>query len=122
MLLQGWNDRLRVFPAVPERWRDVAFRDLVAEGAWVVSAARLGGRTAWVRIRAKVDRKLCLKNPFGQDEVGISGGVLSREREDYVGELAAGQEVVLALAGVRPDLDDAVARVRRSDMNPFGLR
>jgi alpha-L-fucosidase 2 len=27
MLLQGWNDIVRIFPAVPAHWRDVVFRD-----------------------------------------------------------------------------------------------
>jgi alpha-L-fucosidase 2 len=121
MLLQGWNDRLRIFPAVPVHWRDVAFRDLVAEGAWVVSATRLDGRTAWVRIKAQTDRKLRLKNPFGLEAVTVSGAALSQEGADYVGDLVAGQEVVLAVAGVLPDLEEAIVQVRRSELRPLGL-
>ena len=122
MLLQGWNDRLRIFPAVPEQWRDVAFRDLVAEGAWTVSAVRLEGRTVWVRIRAGADRLLRLKTPFGEDAVTITGAELAREGEDVVGHMAAGQEVLLALAGVNVSLDEAVARIRQSDVPSLGLR
>jgi len=122
MLLQGWNDRLRVFPAVPAHWRDVAFDGLVAEGAWVVSAARRDGRTAWVRLRAGVDRALRLRDPFVGEAVTVSGAALTRAGEDYVGELAAGQEVVLAVAGVRPDLGEAIAQVRRSDVRQLGLK
>ncbi len=121
MLVQGWNDRLRVFPAVPAHWRDVAFEGLVAEGAWVVSAARLDGATQWVRIRATVARTLRLRDPFGGEVVSVSGADLTRDGEDYVGELAAGQEVLLARAGVRPDLEEATARVRRSDVRTLGL-
>jgi alpha-L-fucosidase 2 len=43
MLLQSWGGRIRVFPAIPDEWRDVSFRDLRAEGAFLVSAERRRG-------------------------------------------------------------------------------
>jgi len=59
MLLQSWSDPakdepgpIRVFPAVPSAWQDIEFHDLRAEGAFLVSAKRSGGRTGWVRIRS----------------------------------------------------------------------
>jgi alpha-L-fucosidase 2 len=59
MLLQSWSDPakdesgpIRVFPAVPAAWQDVEFHDLRAEGAFLVSAKRSGGKTAWVRIKS----------------------------------------------------------------------
>lgn len=122
MLLQGWNDRLRIFPAVPEHWRDVAFRDLVAEGAWVVSAVRMEGETVWVKVRASVDRELRLRNCFGDRPVAIEGAELRLEGEDYVGEIAAGQEVVLAAGGLYPGFEESVAAIRRSDISPLGLK
>jgi|GEM_PF-3793399 len=49
MLLQSWSptpgkldsEVVRVFPAVPDAWRDVEFNDLRAEGGYRVSATRL---------------------------------------------------------------------------------
>jgi hypothetical protein len=59
MLLQSWSDPakeetgpIRIFPAVPTAWQDVEFHDLRAEGAFLVSAKRSGGETAWVRIKS----------------------------------------------------------------------
>ena len=52
MLLQSWGGVLRVFPAVPAGWKDAAFHDLRAEGAFLVSAVRRGGRTALVRVHS----------------------------------------------------------------------
>lgn len=59
MLLQSWSDPakdepgpIRIFPALPAEWKDVEFRDLRAEGAFLVSALRKGGHTQWVRIRS----------------------------------------------------------------------
>ncbi len=74
-----------------------------------------------MRLRAGVDRVLRLRDPFDGADVTVTGADLAREGEDYVGTLAAGQEVLLARAGVRPDLAEAIARVRRSDLRPFGL-
>ncbi len=37
---------IRIFPALPSTWKDVEFRDLRAEGAFLVSAKRSGGKTA----------------------------------------------------------------------------
>ena len=52
MLLQSWGDKIRVFPAVPDAWKDVVFHDLRTEGAFLVSASRKNGRTQWVRIKS----------------------------------------------------------------------
>lgn len=59
MLIQSWTDPaqdapgpIRVFPAVPAAWKDVEFRDLRTEGAFLVSAKRTDGKTQWVRIKS----------------------------------------------------------------------
>ncbi|MCE5241186.1 glycoside hydrolase family 95 protein [bacterium] len=122
MLLQGWNDRLRVFPAVPDQWPDVAFRNLVAEGAWQVSAVRLGGLTQWVLVRAGADRLLRLKDPFDGAEVEMAGARLERDGENCVGHLAAGQGVLLRRRGRKVHYAAAAARVRQGDLSPLGLR
>ena len=50
LLLQSWGGTIRVFPAVPAAWRDVTFSTLRAEGAFLVSAVRRGGRTTRVTV------------------------------------------------------------------------
>ncbi len=122
MLLQGWNDILRIFPAVPEHWRDVVFRDLVAEGAFRVSAIRRASQTVWVSITAGVARTLKLRDPFDGVQVSVVGGELRREGDLYVGELAAGQPVVLCLEGETGDLAAAISAVKSSDTSRLGLR
>lgn len=44
------SEIVRIFPAVSERWADVSFDGLRAEGGWIVSARRSGGRTTRVEI------------------------------------------------------------------------
>jgi len=122
MLVQGWNDTVRVFPAVPSHWRDVGFRDLLAEGGFCVSAIRRDGRTAWVRARATVRRALRLRDPFDGEQVSVTGADLRRDGDLFVGDLEAGQEVVLSLPGEGGDLDAAASAVQGSDTSRLGLR
>lgn len=59
MLIQSWSDPaaaeagpIRIFPALPSSWEDLEFRDLRAEGAFLVSATRAGGKTCRVTIES----------------------------------------------------------------------
>ncbi len=65
MLLQSWGGRVRIFPALPAAWADVSFENLRAEGGFVVSAQRWGGRVHSVRIIATQDGVLRLRVPGG---------------------------------------------------------
>ena len=122
MLLQGWRDIVHVFPAVPAHWRDVAFRDLLTEGAFHVSAARHDGRTLWVKVRAGVACALRLRNPFGDAPFVASGAHVRRDGDLLLADLGAGQTLTLCLEGETPDLSASIARVRNSDTSRLGLR
>ena len=122
MLVQGWNDRVRVFPAVAPHWRDVAFRDLLTEGAFRVSAIRRGGRTAWVRVVAGVDRRLRLRDPFEGAPVNAVCARIWREGEDILADLQAGQALTLVAEGQEAALGEALQAVRSSDPRRLGLR
>lgn len=54
MLLQSWGKKLRIFPAVPEKWPDAQFHKLRGEGAYLVSARREQFKTQWVKIQSEV--------------------------------------------------------------------
>jgi hypothetical protein len=64
MLLQSWGGIIRVFPALPTEWGDVRFENLRAEGAFLVSAAREEGRTAWIRISSLAGEPLRVRPGF----------------------------------------------------------
>lgn len=91
MLLGSWGGLVRVFPAVPEKWADVSFQDLRAEGGFRVSARREGGSTVWVRIEATHDASLQLRDPFAGKPVSWSRTDIERAGPDYRCELAAGE-------------------------------
>lgn len=61
MLLQSWNNKIRIFPAVPDQWENVKFENLRAEGGFLVSAERKCGKIAWIRIESLADEPCCVK-------------------------------------------------------------
>jgi len=71
MLLQSWGGVLRIFPALPKAWADVAFRDLRAEGGWRVTAERRGGRLTRLEIAAAAGGVLRLRAPTPQ--IAVNG-------------------------------------------------
>ncbi|MDF7822733.1 hypothetical protein P4B35_01805 [Pontiellaceae bacterium B12227] len=52
LLLQSWGGVVRIFPAVPSKWKNVEYRDLLCEGAHMVSAKRVDGKTEWLELIA----------------------------------------------------------------------
>jgi len=73
MLLQSWSASpgktdtgvIRLFPSTPEKWSDVSFSDLRAEGGFKVSAIRENGKTTWFTIVANRKGKVRIKDNFG---------------------------------------------------------
>jgi alpha-L-fucosidase 2 len=64
MLLQSHGGTIRVFPAIPDTWKDVSFTTLRAEGAFLVSAQRINGNTKSVEIVSEKGGRCRLISPF----------------------------------------------------------
>ncbi|MCR6504119.1 glycoside hydrolase family 95 protein [Bacteroides muris (ex Fokt et al. 2023)] len=64
MLLQSHTDIIKVFPAIPESWRDASFRDMRAMGAFLVSADYKDGKVERVIVRSEKGGRLRILNPF----------------------------------------------------------
>lgn len=99
MLLQSYSGTIRLFPAIPAGWREVSFRGLRAEGAFVVSATRNGGRTEAVQIVSEAGGVLRLENPFGEDGYRLTGAEpesVQAEGQDLLLETRAGQTLTFS--------------------------
>jgi len=48
MMVQSYNDRILVFPAVPKAWKNISFRNIPAEFGIRVSGKMKHGRVQWV--------------------------------------------------------------------------
>lgn len=78
MLIQSHSGSVRLFPAVPANWNDVAFDQLRTEGAFLVSAEKKAGELSKVIIQAEADGEIQVENTFKDgkfttDFPGVSG-------------------------------------------------
>jgi alpha-L-fucosidase 2 len=64
MLIQSHTEAIRIFPAIPDNWKNVSFETLRAEGAFLISAERKGGNTVSVTVLSETGGTLILHNPF----------------------------------------------------------
>ena len=79
MLLQSWGGTIRVFPALPEAWRDAAFCRLRTEGAFLVSSRLKGGHVKFVSVESTVGGICRIANPYANPvEVYDSSGELAQ--------------------------------------------
>lgn len=71
MLLQSHTDTLRVFPAIPDDWKDVSFENLRAQGAFLVSAVKKNGKVVSVKVLSEKGKDLLMRSP-------MNGEIISR--------------------------------------------
>ena len=125
LLLQSWGDRIRVFPAMPTSWPEAVFNDLRTEGAFLVSARRSAGQTAWVRIKSLAGEPCRIQPGFSTAARIISGdsGISLREVGTgiYELDLKQGQEALLAPQGSAPRFLVEPLPAQADRINTFGL-
>lgn len=63
MLIQSHRDYIEVFPALPESWKNVSFRDLRTQGGFLISAEIKKGYYKKIEVRATADKSLKMKIP-----------------------------------------------------------
>ena len=65
LLLQSWDGKIRVFPAVPDTWKNIHFKNLLAQGGIEVSADKTEGVTQYVLITSpKKTKEIAFKIDF----------------------------------------------------------
>ncbi|WP_412539399.1 carbohydrate-binding protein [Longispora sp. K20-0274] len=92
MLVSSWGGVIRVFPAVPDAWADVTVHDFRTQGAFLVSAARVGGATRFVRVRSLAGEPLRLRPGLSSgatvlqaEDAVLAGGVVEANHAGYTG-------------------------------------
>ena len=125
MLIQSWGDKIRVFPAIPVAWKDVVFRDLRAEGAFLVSAARKDGRTRWIRVKSLAGEPRRIKSSLsGEIKLLQAGKTRTVKSSDGVIEFkpARGQEALLFSGNTAPDTAIAPVHIDPKKHNAWGSK
>jgi len=98
MLLQSYSGTIRIFPAVPANWKDISFKTLRAEGAFLVSAERKDGLTDSVTIISEKGGDCRLENPFGKDDYelkGVERAAFSDSGDNLVISTSEGQKIII---------------------------
>lgn len=125
MVCQSWGGVIRVFPALPAAWKDLAVHDFRTQGAFLLSAVRQGGTTRWVRLASEAGAPCVVRH-------GIAGPIEVRDergrplRHEDAGDgtvrilLRKSEAAIVTPRGDRPDL--TVAPVRpNGDAPRWGL-
>ncbi len=97
MLLQSWNAHpgaggegtIRIFPAMPWRWHEAAFVNLIAEGGHRVSATRENNATTWLQVVAASDGEVRIRDNFGGRTPQWNRHVLRKEGDDFIFKVRA---------------------------------
>jgi alpha-L-fucosidase 2 len=105
MLLQSWAATpgtggwgpIRLFPAMPWRWHEAAFTDLVAEGGHKVSAKRENNATTWLRVVAAAAGELRIRDNFGGRVPQWSRPGATKAGSDFVFTVQAGEVIEATL-------------------------
>ncbi|MBD3006935.1 glycoside hydrolase family 95-like protein [Streptomyces sp. 5-10] len=109
MVCQSWGGVIRVFPALPAAWAELMVHDFRTQGAFLLSAAREGGRTRWVRLRSEAGAPCVVRHSLdGPIEVRDGRGRRLPYETVSAGTirlaLTRGQEAIITARGDRPDL------------------
>jgi alpha-L-fucosidase 2 len=96
MLLQSYAGFIEVLPAIPATWKDVEFKQLRAEGAFLVSLQMKAGSIGVLKIASEKGGPTKLKLPFKNYSVRSKKGVTIKEDGEFVNlNFEKGGEVVL---------------------------
>lgn len=123
MLLQSWGGVIRVFPAVPDSWKEASFYDLRAKGAFLVSAVRRGGNTQFIRVKSEAGAPLRIKTGWSLP-VKATGKrtykVAQLKDEVLEVDLKKGEEVIL-YTGSKPSAFVVTEAADDQQYNYWGL-
>lgn len=75
MLLQSYAGFIEIMPAIPENWQDVSFRQLRAEGAFLIDAERKGGKIREIKITSEKEGDQWLKLPGNNWNIIVQKGI-----------------------------------------------
>lgn len=124
MLLQS-HDVIRVFPAVPTKWKDACFHNLLAEGAFEISASKKDSQTQFVRIKSLAGEPCKLSCDIDHPTCRINGKELSFKRDERGHlelNLRKGEEVLVFPVGKEPIIDIQPVDSDPRDHHYYGVK
>ncbi|NME68212.1 glycosyl hydrolase family 95 catalytic domain-containing protein [Flammeovirga aprica] len=107
--LQSWGGKVRIFPAIPEKWEEASFSKLLAQGGFEVSASLQEKEIKWVEVKSLAGKVCILKIPGWENAYQISKGKQFKIEKMKEGEfcisLQKGEKVTLGITSkIKPIL------------------
>ena len=129
MLLQSWGGKIRVFPAAPEKWCDVAFQHFRAQGAFLVSAKKVQGQTQFVKIESLEGSPCIVQTDISDPRFYINGEEITGsdlihkdDKDFYEIALKKGVSVIITPVALnQADMEIKPIPLEDADRNLFGL-
>lgn len=96
MLIQSHTGSVHLFPAIPEEWGSVGFKNLRTQGAFLISADKVDGKVEKVTIYSEMGGEIRLINPFPSRDVTLVGdGTIQWEENELIIIMKEGAETSL---------------------------
>ncbi len=114
-----------VWQRLPKSWQDVVFHNLRAEGAFLVSAVRKGGKTQWVRIRSLSGEPCRVKTDLAEPVRNHSAGdatLVPVRTGIYALNLKKGDEALLYSGPTVPEITMRPDPADPGQCQSFGLK
>ncbi len=128
MLLQSWGGKVRVLPAVPKHWQNIAFHQLRTQGAFLVTAKKSKGQTQFVELQSLVGTPLVIDPNISDPIIYIDGKLADNSlvKKDDKGffhiELAKDERVLFMAPQItQSDLFITSSDIEKSQQHLFGL-
>lgn len=126
LLLQSYDQLIRVFPAIPQQWEECSFHQLRTEGAFLVSAQRRNGKTQWVEIKSEKGEPCHIFLPQWGEVYQVSKGrttaITSQGDGVYHIDLKAGETIKLAPTQSTDSLPVLIDANEHSGRNHYGVK
>ena len=124
MYIQSWGNKIRVFPAIPDIWKDACFYNLRAEGGFLVSAKRTNGKTDFISIKSEAG-ELCILKTDMENPVAVNNSTFKIKKiaeREYSIQLQKGETVTLTSKGNNPILTIEPVKKTFNIESYFGLQ
>ena len=126
LLLQSWGGKIRVFPAMPDDWKDSSFHQLRAMDGFLVSASRRDGATEWVSITSEAGEPCVIRVPEWKGALEVNGTRPHTATETAPGEwqidLKRGETVLIHPQGRKVIPVIQPLPIKDSDRHLFGVK
>ncbi|HZH95777.1 MAG TPA: hypothetical protein VEY06_07830, partial [Flavisolibacter sp.] len=125
MMLQSYDGEIHVFPAVPDAWKEVSYRNLRTEGAFLVTAKRVHGKTVYIKISSLAGGafKLSIGSPGLAYRVSKTPGTKAVKGDDGSWNISIpkGKSVEFFSSGLKEDNVIEPVTPQTDKLNYYGL-